>query len=108
MSANNVYVVHELNGKWYGWDTNAEESMADKDNKRTLLTSKALVSAPTRHEAEHLLEATDLYYPEYGYAHTVLPKDGLPLEFVDDQPHEALSRNNGIEVDTGTLLKEKL
>lgn len=80
MSINNVYIIKEHEGKWYGWDEMAEQSVNDKPD-RVLHFSEARFVADTKHQLEDMM-ARDYYLsPEYGYATDELPKDGTKVRF---------------------------
>lgn len=80
MSANNMYFAELIDDKWYGWITNAEESMADKESRKLHLVHAE--SADTLEELERKLnEKWD--YTEYGLTtEPQLVKDGFPIEVV--------------------------
>lgn len=88
MSKNNVVFFHEQDGTWYGWDTIAEKSAADRVF-RVLKMSDAV----TGDGIDDILKK--IGYPEYGVtvvsmnthrkAHSFLPKDGTPVRVKDDR-----------------------
>lgn len=86
MSENNVWIVKEHNGKFYGWDEMAEENMDDDmaGHVRILNYASAMVEEGTMDEAvKKLEERSYLGYAEYGVDTSGrLPKDGLPIKFV--------------------------
>lgn len=84
MSANNVWIGKEHNGKFYGWDETAEESMND-EGTRVLNYASAMVEADSLKElTEQMDERSYLGYAEYGWDFSGhLPKDGLPIKFVE-------------------------
>lgn len=86
MSANNVWIVKEHKGKFYGWDEMAEMNMDDAENGyRVLNYASAMVEEDTMDAAVKKLEERGyLGYAEYGVdisGH--LPKDGTPIKFVE-------------------------
>ena len=87
MSANNVWVAKEYNGKWYGWDEMAEEHMGDAEDGhvRKLLYQTAIAEADSLRELKtELGKRGYLGYAEYGLTtQPFLPKDGTPIKFVD-------------------------
>ena len=82
MSANNVYVIKEHKGKWYGWNEMAEASNLDRPD-RVLSFGSAPYVADTEHDLKHQIEADDYMFAEYGYTTDYLPKDGTPVKFED-------------------------
>lgn len=86
MSANNVWIGKEHNGKWYGWDEMAEENMNDaQDGYRLLNYASAMVEADSFEELQKQMdERSYLGYAEYGWDFSGhLPKDGTPIKFVE-------------------------
>ncbi len=87
MSANNVWIAKEYEGKWYGWDEMAEENGDDAmdGGVRTLLYQTAIAEANSLQELEKELEKRGyLGYAEYGLTtQPFLPKDGTPIKFLD-------------------------
>jgi len=87
MSANNVWIAKEHNGKWYGWDEMAEENLDDAmdGHERKLLYQTAIAEADTLQDLElALTEKGYLGYAEYGITtEPRLPKDGTPIKFLD-------------------------
>lgn len=85
MSANNVFIGKQHNGKWYGWDEMAEENMNDAmDGYRLLNYESAMVEADTIEELHKQMdERSYLGYAEYGWVYNDrLPKDGTPIKFI--------------------------
>lgn len=87
MSANNVWIGKEHNGKFYGWDEMAEEHMGDAetDHTRILHYSTAMVEADSMKELQKEMDKRSyLGYAEYGWDFSGhLPKDGTPIRFVE-------------------------
>lgn len=86
MSANNVWIVKEHKGKFYGWDEMAEMNMDDaQDGYRLLNYASAMVEEDTMEAAVKKLEERGyLGYAEYGVDMSGhLPKDGTPIKFVE-------------------------
>jgi hypothetical protein len=86
MSANNVWIVKEHKGKFYGWDEMAEENMDDaQDGYRLLNYASAMVEEDSMDAAVKKLEERGyLGYAEYGVDTSGrLPKDGTPIKFVE-------------------------
>ena len=86
MSVNNVWIGKEHKGKWYGWDEMAEANMNDaEDGYRLLNYASAMVEADTMKELqEKMVDKSYLGYAEYGWDFSgTLPKDGLPIKFVE-------------------------
>lgn len=86
MSANNVWIGKEHNGKFYGWDEMAEENMNDaEDGYRLLNYASAMVEADSMKELqEKMVDKSYLGYAEYGWDFSgSLPKDGTPIKFVE-------------------------
>lgn len=86
MSANNVWIVKEHKGKFYGWDEMAEMNMDDaQDGYRLLNYASAMVEEDTMEAAVKKLEERGyLGYAEYGIDMSGhLPKDGTPIKFVE-------------------------
>lgn len=86
MSANNVFIGKEHNGKFYGWDEMAEENMNDaQDGARILNYASAMVEADSMKElVAQMDERSYLGYAEYGWDFSgTLPKDGTPIKFVE-------------------------
>ena len=85
MSANNVWIVKEHNGKFYGWDEMAEMNMDDAEAGYRLLNyESAMVEEDTMEAAVKKLEERGyLGYAEYGVDTSGhLPKDGTPIKFI--------------------------
>lgn len=85
MSANNVWILKEHNGKWFGWDEMAEMNMDDaEDGYRLLNYASAMVEEDSREAAIKKLEERGyLGYAEYGVDESGhLPKDGTPIKFI--------------------------
>lgn len=79
MSANNMYFAKQIDKKWYGWDTMAEQSVADKRTRKLHLV-KATV-ADNLIELELKLKKD--HCAEYGLTtQPLLVKDGFPIEVV--------------------------
>lgn len=87
MSANNVWIIKEHKGKFYGWDEMAEEHMGDAEDGhvRILHYPTAMVEEDTMQAAVKKLEERGyLGYAEYGVDTSEhLPKDGTPIKFVE-------------------------
>lgn len=87
MSANNVFIGKEHNGKFYGWDEMAEEHMGDAEDGhvRTLHYATAMVEADSHAElVKEMDKRSYLGYAEYGWDFSGhLPKDGTPIKFVE-------------------------
>lgn len=86
MSANNVFIGKEHNGKFYGWDEMAETNMDDAvDGYRLLNYASAMVEADSMEElTKQMDERSYIGYAEYGWDFSGhLPKDGLPIKFVE-------------------------
>jgi hypothetical protein len=86
MSANNVFIGKEHNGKFYGWDEMAEMGGDDaEDGYRLLNYASAMVEADSMKELVGAMEeASYLGYAEYGWDFSgTLPKDGTPIKFVE-------------------------
>jgi len=86
MSANNVWIVKEHKGKFYGWDEMAEENMDDaQDGYRLLNYASAMVEEDSMDAAVKKLEERGyLGYAEYGVDTSGrLPKDGTLIKFVE-------------------------
>lgn len=86
MSVNNVWIVKEHKGKFYGWDEMAEMNMDDaQDGYRLLNYASAMVEEDTMEAAvKKLKERGYLGYAEYGVDMSGhLPKDGTPVKFVE-------------------------
>lgn len=82
MSANNFYFAKEIDGKWYGWEDMAEESVVD-DGVRTMSIKRADATADTLQELERKLDEI-CWYCEYGLTtQPYLPKDGTPIEVIE-------------------------
>lgn len=85
MSANNVWIGKEHNGKFYGWDEMAEMSMDDHEAGYRLLNyESAMVEADSMKElVGEMEERSYLGYAEYGWDFSGhLPKDGTPIKFI--------------------------
>lgn len=86
MSANNVFIGKEHNGKWYGWDEMAEENMDDDmaGHVRLLNYASAMVEADSFEELQKQMDKRSyLGYAEYGWDFSGrLPKDGTPIKFI--------------------------
>lgn len=86
MSANNVFIGKEHEGKFYGWDEMAEENMDDAvQGARVLNYASAMVEADSMEELiKQMDERSYLGYAEYGWDFSGhLPKDGTPIKFVE-------------------------
>jgi hypothetical protein len=86
MSVNNVYVIKEHNGFWFGWDVCAEKTVADhEDNNgvRVLSYSNAPYYNEDRKELIRDMNAESYLGSEYGIVTDELPKDGTPIKFID-------------------------
>lgn len=86
MSANNVWIVKEHKGKFYGWDEMAEMNMDDAQGGYRLLNyASAMVEEDSMEAAVKKLEGRGyLGYAEYGVDMSGhLPKDGTPIKFVE-------------------------
>lgn len=95
MSANNVWIVKEHKGKFYGWDEMAETNMDDAvDGYRLLNYASAMVEEDTMDAAVKKLEERGyLGYAEYGVDTSGhLPKDGTPIKFIGES-NESLSND---------------
>ena len=95
MSANNVWIGKEHNGKWYGWDEMAEMSMDDaQDGYRLLNYASAMVEADSMEElTKQMDERSYLGYAEYGWDFSGhLPKDGTPIKFIGEDHNEQISQ----------------
>ena len=85
MSANNVWIGKEHNGKFYGWDEMAEMNMDDHEAGYRLLNyASAMVEADSMKELVGAMEeASYLGYAECGWDFSGhLPKDGTPIKFI--------------------------
>lgn len=93
MSANNVWIGKEHNGKFYGWDEMAEESMND-EGTRVLNYESAMVEADNIEDLHKQMdERSYLGYAEYGWVYDDrLPKDGTPIKFIGES-NESLSND---------------
>ena len=80
MSINNVYVVKEWKGKWYGWDEMAEASILDRPN-RELYFESANFTADTERELHKKMLDSNMIDAEYGFTTDYLPKDGTTIEY---------------------------
>ena len=84
ISANNVWIGKNHNGKWYGWDEMAEMNGNDaEDGYRLLNYESAMVEADDFNDLNRQMnERSYLGYAEYGWDFDgVLPKDGTPIKF---------------------------
>ena len=96
MSANNVWICKEHEGKFYGWDEMAEMNMDDAEAGYRLLNyESAMVEANSMEElVEQMPEKSYLGYAEYGWDFSGhLPKDGTPIKFIGGSS-ENLHNNN--------------
>lgn len=86
MSANNVFIGKEHNGKFYGWDETAEETMNDaEDGYRLLNYASAMVEADSMKELVGAMdEASYLGYAEYGWNFSDSLPDGTPIKFIGE------------------------
>lgn len=85
MSANNVWIGKEHNGKFYGWDEVAEMTGNDaEDGYRLLNYESAMVEADSMKELQKEMDKRSyLGYAEYGWDFSGhLPKDGTPIKFI--------------------------
>ena len=94
MSANNVWIGKEHNGKFYGWDEMAEMNMDDAQvGYRVLNYESAMVEADSMEELDkQMQERGYLGYAEYGWDFSgQLPKDGTPIKFIggDDESNDS-------------------
>lgn len=82
MSANNVFIYKEIDGKFFGWDVMAEASTSDNPTRKLHLVRAK--SADSKHELYEKLMEGEYLGPEYGMvnADDGLPKDGTPIEVV--------------------------
>lgn len=83
MSANNQYFVYEENGMFYGWDTTAERTIADKRWRE--LSKAEAQRADSLSALESMLDMSGGGLgSEYGItAHLYLAKDGFPIKVVE-------------------------
>lgn len=85
MSANNVWIGKEHEGKFYGWDEMAEMNMDDHEAGYRLLNYESAMVEADSMEAllEQMPERSYLGYAEYGWDFSGhLPKDGTPIKFI--------------------------
>ena len=95
MSANNVWIGKEHNGKWYGWDEMAEMNMDDHEAGYRLLNyESAMVEADSMKELQtEMEERSYLGYAEYGWDFSGhLPKDGTPIKFIGGDHADQISQ----------------
>ena len=85
MSANNVWIGKEHNGRFYGWDEMAEMGGDDAEaGYRVLNYESAMVEADSMKElVGEMEERSYIGYAEYGWDFSGhLPKDGTPIKFI--------------------------
>jgi len=83
MSANNIWLATEIDGKWYGWDETVETVMSDRKEKDHYVRKLHLVravTAPTIQKLQKKLGNRMLGYAEYGLQ--IINNDGT--SFIDD------------------------